>query len=74
LTARFCRRSEKEKEKVMSKTLKRYCRRETFAFALLGFAVIAIAVMFLTGTLGSAAGKPAMSTPIIACGGSGKTT
>ncbi|HEV8368365.1 MAG TPA: hypothetical protein VGQ39_10485 [Pyrinomonadaceae bacterium] len=56
----------------MSKTLKRYCRRETFAFALLGFAVIAIAVMFLTGTLGSAAGKPAMSTPIIACGGSGQ--
>ena len=56
----------------MSKALKRYCRRETFAFALLGFAVIAIAVMFLTGTLGSAAGKPALSTPIISCGGSGQ--
>ena len=56
----------------MSKTLKRYCRRETVAFALLGFAVITIAVMFLTGTLGSAAGKPPMSTPIISCGGSGQ--
>jgi hypothetical protein len=56
----------------MSKTIKRYCRRETLAFAILGVAVIAVAVMFLSSTPGSAAGKPSMSTPIISCGGSGQ--
>ena len=56
----------------MSKTSKKYCRRETLAFAILGFAVIAVAVMFLSSTPGSAAGKPTMSTPIISCGDSGQ--
>jgi len=56
----------------MSKTIKKYCRRETLAFTILGFALIAVAAMFLSSTLGSAAGKPKMSTPIISCGGSGQ--
>ena len=56
----------------MSKTIKKYCRRETLAFAILGFAVIAFAVMFLSSTPGSASVKPTMSTPIISCGGSGQ--
>ena len=56
----------------MSKTIKKYCRRETLAFAILGIAVIAVAAMFLSSTPGSAAGKPAMSTPSISCGGSGQ--
>ena len=41
----------------MSRTIKKYCRRETLAFAILGFAVIAVAVMFLSSTPGAAAGK-----------------
>jgi len=56
----------------MSKTIKKYCRRETLAFAILGFAVIAFAVMFLSSTPGSASVKPTMSTPIISCGASGQ--
>src|SRR5438132_14411071 len=56
----------------MSKTIKKYCRRETLAFAILGFAVIAFAVMFLSSTPGSASGKPTMSSPIISCGASGQ--
>src|SRR2546429_880316 len=56
----------------MSRTIKKYCRRETLAFALLGFAVIAVAVMFLSSTPGSASVKPTMSTPLLSCGGSGQ--
>jgi hypothetical protein len=56
----------------MSKTIKKYCKRETIAFTILGFAVIAVAAMFLSSAPGSAAGKPKMSTPIISCGGSGQ--
>ena len=56
----------------MSKTIKKYCRRETLAFAILGIAVIAVAAMFISSTPGFAAGKPPMSTPIISCGGSGQ--
>jgi hypothetical protein len=56
----------------MSKTIKKYCRRETLAFAILGFAVIAVAAMFFSSTPASATGKPTMSTPIISCGGSGQ--
>jgi hypothetical protein len=56
----------------MSKTIKKYCRRETLAFAILGFAVVAIAAMFLSSTPGSAAAKPTMSTPILLCAGSGQ--
>jgi hypothetical protein len=56
----------------MRKTIKKYYRRETLAFVILGFAVIALAAMFFSSTSGSAAGKPTMSTPIISCGGSGQ--
>jgi hypothetical protein len=56
----------------MSKTIRKYCRRETLAFAILGFAVIAVAAMFLSSTPSSAADKPKMSTPIISCAGSGQ--
>ena len=56
----------------MSKTIKKYYRRDTLAFAILWFAVITVAAMFLSNTAGSAAGKPTMSTPIISCGGSGQ--
>jgi len=56
----------------MSRMIKKYCRRETLAFTILGFAVIAVAAMFLRSTLGSAAEKPPMSTPIISCGESGQ--
>ena len=56
----------------MSKTIKKYCRREAFAFAILGFALIAVAVMFLSSTPGSASVKPTMSTPLLSCGGSGQ--
>ena len=56
----------------MSKAIKKHLRRETVAFSILGFAVIAVAAMFVSSTLGSAAGKPKLSTPIISCGGSGQ--
>lgn len=56
----------------MSNAIKRYCRREKRVFATIGFAVIAVAAMFLSGTPGSAADKPKMSTPLILCGGSGQ--
>src|SRR2546426_11963559 len=56
----------------MSKTIKKYYRREAFAFAILGFALIAVAVMFLSSTPGSASVKPTMSTPLLSCGGSGQ--
>jgi len=56
----------------MSKTIKKYCRREAFAFAILGFALIAVAAMFLSSTPGSASVKPTMSTPLLSCGGSGQ--
>jgi hypothetical protein len=54
----------------MRKTIKKYLRRETLAFTILGFAVIAAAAMFLSSTPGSAAAKPKMSTPTIMCAGS----
>src|SRR5258706_4415677 len=56
----------------MIKTIKKSCRRETLAFAILGFAVIAVAAMFFSSTPASATGKPTMSTPIISCGDSGQ--
>ena len=56
----------------MSKTIKKHYRRGTLAFAMLWFAVIAVAAMLLSNTPGSAAAKPPMSTPIISCGGSGQ--
>ena len=40
----------------MSKTIKKYCKRETLAFTILGFALIAVAAMFLSSAPGFAAG------------------
>src|SRR5215813_3808141 len=56
----------------MRNTLKRCCKRETLAFAILAFATLTVAAMFFSSTPGSAAGKPKMSTPIISCAGSGQ--
>lgn len=56
----------------MSKTIKKYCKRETPAFAILGLAVIVVVAIFLSNKLGSAAPKPTMSTPILSCAGSGQ--
>ena len=56
----------------MSKTIKKYLKRETPAFAILGLVVTVITAMFLSGKFGSAAPKPAMSTPILSCAGSGQ--
>ena len=56
----------------MSKTINKYCKPETPAFAIFGFAVIAVAALFLNGKLSTAAPKPTMSTPILSCSGSGQ--
>jgi hypothetical protein len=56
----------------MSKEITKYRRREKLSFAVLGFAVIAVASIFLSGPLSSAAPKPPMSTPTISCAGSGQ--
>jgi len=56
----------------MRKTIKRYCKRENLAFAILGFAALVVAAMFLSSAPGSAAGKPKMATPIISCAGGGE--
>jgi hypothetical protein len=57
----------------MSKNIKRYCRRETIAYALFG--CVAIAVGFLLLTPGSAAGKKTkIDTPTISCAGTTQTS
>jgi hypothetical protein len=56
----------------MSKAIKKYYKRETPAFAILGLAVIVVAAMLLSNKLGSAAPKPSMSTPTLSCAGSGQ--
>jgi hypothetical protein len=56
----------------MSEKIKKYWRRETLVVMILGFTVVAVAAMFVRSTLGSAAPKPTLSTPIISCGGSGQ--
>jgi hypothetical protein len=56
----------------MNKTINESRKRETLVFATLGFAVFALAALFLSGTVGSTAAKPKMSTPIISCVGSGE--
>ena len=56
----------------MSITIKKYLRRETPAFAILGLVVVLIATMFLSGKPGTAAPKPTISTPILSCAGSGQ--
>src|SRR5437773_4542463 len=55
----------------MKRTIKEYCKRETLAFAILAVFMLVVGVMFLTGTRGSAAGKPKMATPIVSVAGSG---
>src|SRR5262249_47573451 len=56
----------------MNKTIKEFFERQTFAFAILAFCLIAVAVIFVTSPPGSAAAKPKLSTPIISCAGSGE--
>jgi hypothetical protein len=51
----------------MSKTIKRYWRRETLAFTLLGCAAIAVALIFFS-TPPTVSAKNKMSTPTIDCG------
>jgi hypothetical protein len=57
----------------MSKTIKRYCRRETLAFTLLGCAAIAVALIFFS-TPPTVSAKNKMSTPTLACGVSTQTS
>lgn len=57
----------------MSKSIRKYCKRETIAFTILGLAFVVVAVMFLRGTPSSAAAKPQMSVPILSCAGAGET-
>jgi hypothetical protein len=61
-----------KRRKIMNKTIGKYCKSETLAFAILGFAVIAVVAMFFTGTSSSAAAKPKLSALIISCAGSGQ--
>lgn len=54
----------------MSKTIKRYWRRETIAFAILGVVAIALAAAFLSSTPTSAAPKKTkIDTPVLNCAG-----
>jgi hypothetical protein len=57
----------------MSKTIKRYWRRETLAFTLLGCAAIAVALIFFS-TPPTVSAKNNMSTPTITCGDSTQTS
>lgn len=43
----------------MSKVIKKYCRRETFAYSILACAVVAVAALFLSDAIGIAAGPKA---------------
>jgi hypothetical protein len=57
----------------MSKTIKKYWRRETIAFAILGVVAIVVAAAFLSSSPTSAAGtKSKVDTPTLACAGSGQ--
>jgi hypothetical protein len=56
----------------MTEKIKKYCRRETVVVTILVFTVVAVAAMFIRSTLGSAAPKPTLATPIISCAGSGE--
>lgn len=55
----------------MSITINKFRKRKTLAFAIIGFAALGVAAMFLSST-GSTADKPNMSTPILSCAGSGE--
>jgi hypothetical protein len=57
---------------IMSKTIKKYWRRETIAFAILGFMAIAIGSLVISEVNSLAKNK--MSTPTIDCGVSTQTT
>lgn len=54
----------------MSKTIKKYWRRESIAFAILGVAAIAVVVAFFTSPPVAAARKTKIDTPTINCAGS----
>jgi hypothetical protein len=52
--------------------MKKDTKREALSLSMFWFAVIAVAGLLLSGTTGSSAGKPKMSTPIASCAGSGE--
>jgi hypothetical protein len=59
----------------MSRVIKKYCRRETIALAIFGCTVIAIAVLFLNGAIGTAAGpKPKLDKLTLSCDSSTPTS
>ena len=58
----------------MSRVVKKYCRRETFAFAILGCAVIAVAALFLSDAVGIAAGKAKLDKLTLSCDSSTPTS
>src|SRR5262245_40146402 len=56
----------------MSKTIKKYCKRETITLTIFGLAMLSVCVLLFSSARGSAAAKPKMSTPILSCAGSGQ--
>ena len=56
----------------MSKTIKKYFKRETIALTIFGLAMMSVAVLFFSSPPGTAALKPKMSMPILSCAGSGQ--
>jgi hypothetical protein len=59
----------------MSKVIKKYCRRETFAYSILACAVIAVAALFLSDSIGIAAGpKTKLDKLTLSCDSSTSTS
>jgi hypothetical protein len=59
----------------MSKVIKKYCRRETFAYSILACAVIAVAALFLSDSIGIAAGpKTKLDKLTLSCESSTSTS
>jgi hypothetical protein len=59
----------------MSKVIRKYCRRETFAFAILALAILGVSILFYIGPASFAAPKKTkIDTPVIACDSSTQTS
>jgi hypothetical protein len=58
----------------MSKVIRKYCRRETFAYSILACAVIAVAALFLSDAIGFAAGKTKLDKLTLSCDSSTPTS
>ena len=59
----------------MSKVIRKYCRRETFAYAIFACTVIAISALFLSGSIGTAAGpKAKLDKLLLSCDSSTPTS